>query len=624
MSNKERASRTRPRGREQPGRETGISASTVDVLSQEIPAHSSVVRAQTTQIGNRQLPLAHRQAVAEHIGRTHGNRHLQRVVGDAATEHATEERPSTAWVSPSASSAAVQRHSPGTEGGQGAGGGPSAPVEQTTSGAEMDALTAQATMMSALLGSVKAIQKFKHKVVMNKSLGPYATLKSLAVGLAGELGISAKGSAVMVGRSSGESTSTKSTMQEYGRRKTELDKQGQATASEVSVKVTDTVNDLFSVDLKDATIKWIGESFDEKEIKGTIDVQGKADNGLLAGLKLDVYNLNLEDPTKSSAGTVTPYAGWEGSLPLISIQPPALDWVTFPPIEVTGKVKVTGEAEIQPNTPAILLELAKRFGPKIAERIALATGSKAAGPIAARIVSAAQNVFSIPGMMIASGIMSVLTVIDAFMEGDRIKNLGTLAQRLAMVYAGAYVGEWNGQGGASMGGDSATAQFASAGAAVALQHKDDVLAKVKQQAVQEELPVDGQAAEIWKTAVEEEIKNNPTGIGDILPAAQGPVDQYILDRWTKGREEAWTRKGMNIVLGVFGMGLGEVKGSAEYEKFKGDYLQAYTTDKAYQVAIEQATTDLEKEGRPVTPENVNEALYGYFTKKAQESEQELQ
>lgn len=488
----------------------------------------------------------------------------------------------------------------------------------------MDASTALSTLMATLLGAVKAMQKFKHKVVMNKSLGSYATLKSLGVGLVGELSVSAKGSPVIIASGSGGSTNTKSTMQEYGRRKSALDKRGQATVGEIGVKLTDTVNNLFNVDLKDATVKWISESFDEKEIKGTVDIAGKADNGLLAGLKLDVYNLNLEDPTKSTAGTVTPYAGWEGSLPLISIQPEPLDWITFPSIEVAGKVKVTGEAEIQPEKTAILLELAKRFGPKIAERVALATGSKAAGPIAARIASAAKNVFSIPGAMVASGIMSVLTVIDAFMEGDRIQNLGTLAQRLAMVYSGAYVSEWNGKGGgASMGGDSATAQFASAGAAVALQNKDKVLAEIKQLAIQEDLPIDGPAAEIWKTAVEAEIKNNPAGIGDILPAAQGPVEQYILERWAKGREEAWTRKGMNIVLGVFGMGLGEVKGSAEYEKFKGDYLQAYTSEKAYQIAIEQATADLAKEGKPVTPENVNEALYGYFTKKAQESEEEL-
>ncbi len=575
-----------------------------------IPPIHSPTHPFAAQASDRRLPLGHRQAMAAHLGQVYGNHAVQRMMAGVQRQESTE----------------------------GAGGGSAGPVEQpTTSPAapdsaasvpEMDAPKAMNILMATLLGSVKAMEKFKHKVALDRKIGSYATLKSVAVGLAGELSVSAKGSPVILTTGSGGSTTTKSTMQEYGRRKTALDKQGQATVGEIGVKLTDTVNNLFNVELKDAYIKWISESLDEKEIKGTVDIAGKADNGLLAGLKLDVYNLNLEDPTKSTAGAVTPYAGWEGSLPLISVQIPPLDWITFPAIEVAGKAKVTGEAEIQPNIPAILLELAKRFGPKIAERVALATGSKAAGPIAARIVGAAKNVFSIPGAMAAAGVMSVLTFIDAFMEGDRIRNLGMLAQQLALVYAGAYVAEWNGQGGSpggSPGGEGPiTAHFAAAGQEVALRNKQDVLQKVMQQAVQEELPIDGQAAEIWKQAVQDEIKNNPAGIGDIVPAAQGYVNQYILEKWAKGREEAWTRKGMDMMLGVFGMGVGEVKGSAEYEKFKGDYLKAYTTDRAYQIAIEQAVSDMEREGKPVTPENVNEALYGYFTKKAQETEQELQ
>jgi hypothetical protein len=346
---------------------------------------------------------------------------------------------------------------------------------------------------------------------------------------------------------------------------------------------------------------------------------------VLGGVQLEVYKLDLKQPSQSTIGAVTGYLGYEKELGKLTIQPPALDWVTFPPIEVAGKVKAQVSATVQPNKGAILLEFAKRLGPKILERVALYTGSKAAASIAARVVSGAKAVFSIPGAMVSAGVMSVLTLLDAYMEGDRIRNLGLLAQRLAFVYSGAYVKAYSGKGGApGEGGDSATAQFASAGAATAKKHKGEILDKVKQKAEEEGYPMKGKAPAVFKEQVDKYIEENPVGIGTIMPMAKPPIDKYILDRFVKGREEAWTRKAMGFVVGIWGGSLGDVKDSYEYEKFKEDYLPAYTDDKAYQLAIQQAIEDLEEQGKPVNPDNVNDALYDYFTEKAQESERELQ
>jgi hypothetical protein len=52
-------------------------------------------------------------------------------------------------------------------------------------------------------------------------------------------------------------------------------------------------------------------------------------------------------------------------------------------------------------------------------------------------------------------------------------------------------------------------------------------------------------------------------------------------------------------------------------------LPLYTSVKSLQMAIENAMVDLERQGRPVTSENANKALYEYFAEQARKTEQEL-
>jgi len=570
---------------------------------------------QAARVSDPGMQTAQRHAAIARIGRVQGNQYVGRVIQAAKPQRSNETSP------PPAAHATDTDHTPipgdqtpalvQRQGGPGAAGG-------------MDASSALSTVMATLIGELKAGKRREHTFPMNRKLGKYATLTGATVSVEAELGASAKGSAVTIARGGSETTSSESTMQETGRRKNQLKGTAKSSATEVQAKVTEHVNKALGVQLEDVSFKWANESIGEEEIKGAIELQAKGKSGVLGGVKLEVSKLDLKHPSQSTMGAAAPYLGYEKELGKLTITPKPLDWVTLPPIEIAGKVKAQLEATVQLNKSAILLEFAKRLGPKILERVALYTGSKAAASIAARVIGGARAVFSVPGAMISAGVMSVLTLLDAYIEGHRIRNLGTLAQRLVFVFSGAYVKAYSGKGEAPSGGDSATAQFASVGAQTAKKHKQEILDKVKQKAEEEGYPMKGKAPAVFKEQVDKYIEENPVGIGTILPMAKPQIDKYILDRFVKGREEAWTRKAMGFVVGIWGGSPGDVKDSYEYEKFKEDYLPAYTDDKAYQLAIKYAMEDLEEQGKPVNPDNVNEALYDYFTEKAQESERELQ
>jgi hypothetical protein len=572
------------------------------------PGEGSLLQTQAARLRDRQVHGAQRYALARRIGRLQGNQHLQRVIG-ALGAGPPNPSPIARGQKRLADvpSSKVQRDDPAP-----AGDGP-----------EMDAKTALDTMVAALNRSLKATKKHDYIYPVKKKLGPYATLTKVIVSVEGEIEASPKrGAVAVISHGTSSSTSSQAKAREYKRRKAEAANKGKSSSAEAQLKLKDTMKKLFDVDFPDIDLKWVNESQEDGQISGTIDVQGKAENGVQGGVKLGVYDLNLSNPKDSSVGNVSPYIGYEGAIPLATLQPRPLSWLQFPPIEVAIKGKITAEAVVTPNKFRILLAIARKFGPKIARRVAMITGSKAAGPIAARIVGGVKAIFSVPAAMVSAGIMSVLVLLDAILEGKRIRSLGTLAQRLAFVFSGAYVMEYTGKGSAPSG-SSTTAQFAAAGAGVAKKHKKDILAKVKKQAEEEEIPMKGKAPAVLAKAVKKYIAENPVGIGTILPDARPKINEYILDRFVKGREAALTRQAMSAIVSVWGGSVSDVKGSEEYKKFKETYLPAYTSDKAFNEALENAQKDLENQGKPVTPENLNEALYGYFSEEAKKAEQEL-
>lgn len=487
---------------------------------------------------------------------------------------------------------------------------------QATNSASSSPDTILAAFLAALVGVLKTYFKGKHGIKMNRSLGPYAKLTSINVAIEGALEAAPKGAAFLIGQGSGRLHQTKNEMQDYGRRKSDIDKKGTLTAHEVRIKLKHLMKQIFDVSFPDIDIKWVEEELSAQEVKGQIDVSGKASNGVTAGLKLDVYNINLKDVTKNKFGLVTPYAGWQGEFPLIEIQPGALGWIGFPPIEIKAKPKVTGEAEIEPDKKRILLAFIQKFGPGLAERIALATGRKGAAIVASRIVSVLEAIFSVPGVMIAAGVMSVLTFLDAWVEGDRIRNLGELAQRLSFAYGGAFAAKREGSGAPAGAGGTISAQFTEAGTVAAQNYKDQLLTEAKQKAAAEGANV---SDEDLRAEIDKQLKEHPIGIMAAAEAAKPRIDEYILDKFVKGRERSLLRRGMNTVLGVFGFGLGEVRNSHEYKKFQEDYLPAYTNENAREIAAQQAVKELQKQGKPITTENLQQ----HFANKANQSENAL-
>jgi hypothetical protein len=564
------------------------------------------VQAQAARLSDRQVHGAQRYALARRIGRLQGNQHLQRVIGALGAGHTnppTVARKAKRLVDTPSSK--VQRNGP-------------APAGEAP---EMDAETATKTMLGALNRSLKATKTVEFKYRVNKKLGPYAKIKEVTVGFAGEIEASVTGGS-KASISHGISESDPAKLTKRGIRKNQAESAGKSTSFEAKLQLKDTIKKLINVDVHDVELKWVDEKHEKGHVSGAIDIQGKSEGGFLAGVKLGIYNLDLTDPTDSSVGDVTPYGGIEGEIPLVPVQPRRLSWIQFPPVQVKMKGKVTVAAQIKPDKKAILAKIGKETLEKIGKRVAMITGGRAAGPIAARIVRGVRAAFGLPAAMISAGIMSVLVLLDAIIEGKRIRDLGTLAQRLAYVYSGAYVMAYS-KDKAPASGSSATAQFADAGAKVAVKHKKDILAKVKKQAESEEIPMEGKAPAMLKKAVKKYIQENPVGIGTILPEARPPVNKYILDRFVKGREAALTRKAMSAIVSVWGGSTSDVKDSQEYKKFKESYLPAYTSDKALNMAIDNAMKDLEKQGKPVTPENANEALYEYFSEQARKTEQEL-
>lgn len=481
--------------------------------------------------------------------------------------------------------------------------------------ATQDADKALTDLLAIFAGSLKAVGKFKHKFETKRKLGSYATLKG--VGIAAEISLEAapKGAALSTGRSAGGSLSTKGK---------EIDKKGKLAGEEVKVKLKTVMKELFDISFPDIELKWAEEELKGEEFKGNIDLSFKTEKGWTGGVKVDLYKFNLKDPAKSTIGTLTPYGGWQGEVPVIKISIPPTEDVVFPIIEVKGKGKATVEPEIEPNKKEIIVAFVKKFGPKLAERIAMATGDKAA-KVASRFVARARSLTGLPASLIVGTLMTILPVLDAFVEGDRIKNLGELAQRLPYVYAGAFLAEKNGAGGGGGGaggaGGTVVPQFANAGTAAAKKLKQDALAEAKQFAQQENvtIPEPELIAEVDKA-----VKEMPMGIAEVAAVAQEEVNKYILDRFVKDREKSLLRKGMNALIGLIGGDLGEVKDSEEYKKFKEKLLPAYTqfdpNSADLNPVLKKAVATLQAEGKPINDETLRE----YFEHRARESEKALE
>lgn len=286
---------------------------------------------------------------------------------------------------------------------------------------------------------------------------------------------------------------------------------------------------------------------------------------------------------------------------------------SLPPLDIGGlrtprydkawTVKVTGSATARLNEA------------KIAQKLAIMIAEQAAKRALPAVVRGLKILEGPEAKMIVAGVLIVCNGIDAFIEGDRQKNLGELAASLPYVFAGGFLSSYKKLPvSAPATAYGPVAQFQEAGAGTGAKARSAVIEEVKKQPE----AAGHTDAEIVKE-VDEAIREKPYGMAQVAADARQQVDAYVLKKFVDTRTNAATDI-FDFLAGTdHKIDPSNPESSPEYVHFRDKVLKAYTTrtnDPYYQdTALKNAMAKAQQEG--VKPDQLEAWIANYMQQQAQ-------
>jgi hypothetical protein len=469
-----------------------------------------------------------------------------------------------------------------------------------------------------MLGTKKSLKgSFKLPVDNKTFLGGYVAVEGLTGSAEAGLEVARSGNGTVLSTTKGGSVDAKRNPKE---RQNEIESKGKAIGLDLKTTHAGLLNAVIEFMGgkpvgTSGEMKWLG-------LDGMVDKDGKLDSAGLGfeitekmefafedgfsftpsvSLSVNLASVDLKNHKIAVAGAAVNIAG-EGAKK--SSLPP-LDIAGFrtPKFDKTISLKVSGSVNARLNE--------KKVGRKLLEFI----GKQAAGRVAPTLLKVVQGLESPAAKMITGGVMTVCNVLDAYIEGDRQKNLGELAANMPYVYGGGFMnGFANTAVSAPATAQGPVSQFQSAGQAAGKRAKADAIERAKTAPG----AADFTAVELEK-GIDELLKEKPLGLEAIAVQARKPVDEYVLNKFVETRTN-----GATDVFDFLGNTDHKIdpknpEASQEYRHFRDRVLKAYTTrtnDPYYSdTAIKNAYAAADKEGVP--PEKLQAWLANYMQGKAQ-------
>jgi len=286
---------------------------------------------------------------------------------------------------------------------------------------------------------------------------------------------------------------------------------------------------------------------------------------------------------------------------------------SLPPLDLAGlrtprydkawTVKVTGSGTARLNEA------------KIAQKLAIIVAEQVAKKALPAVVRSLKILDGPPAKMIAIGVMTVCNGIDAFIEGNRQKNLGELAASLPYVFAGGFMSTYQKMAvSAPATAYGPVAQFQEAGAGTGTKARAAVVDEVKKHP-----DATGRTDAEIATEIDAAIKEKPLGMAQIAADARKQVDDYVLKKFIDTRTNAATDI-FDFLAGTdHKIDPNNPESSPEYVHFRDKVLKAYTTrtnDPYFQdTALKNAMERARQEG--VQPDQLEAWIANYMQKQAQ-------
>jgi hypothetical protein len=454
--------------------------------------------------------------------------------------------------------------------------------------------------------------------------------KSEGTTFAGEVSVEVakSGATTIISAGQGTSSARSNEMQDYGKRKTQLEGEGQTVGLEAKTAfeaVAGTTPDWLGskATSRSSELKWAGlEALVSKDANG----KEKLSEASIGVEWTGKYEITLADGWKAtpqvSAAVTLMAASYGETVPKVKIAVGTVSahmegaykkqiatrdiaGLRLPAYEQTYAAKLSGSYGIRLNEE------------KVAKEIAIKVAEKVAVKALPQLVRGLRVLDSPPAKMITIGVLTVANAIDAYIEGDRQKNLGELAATLPYVFAGGFLSTYKKMPvSAPATSNGPVAQFQTAGAAAGTKARGEIVAEVKK------LPeASGHSDEEIGKEVDAAVKDKPMGLPTIAGIARTEVDAYVLKKFIEGRENSATK-----VFDLFGgtdhkIDPNNPEGSAEYVHFRDKILKAYTTrqnDPYYSdTAFKNAVQAAEKAGVP--PDQMEAWIAQHMQKQAQGS-----
>ncbi len=290
-----------------------------------------------------------------------------------------------------------------------------------------------------------------------------------------------------------------------------------------------------------------------------------------------------------------------------SLSPLDIAGLRTPRYDKAWTVKVTGSAHARLNE--------KKIAQKLAEKIAVVVAEQAAKRALPAVVRSLKMLDGPEAKMITIAVLMVCNGIDAFIEGDRQKNLGELAASLPYVFAGGFMSTYKKMPvSAPATAYGPVAQFQEAGSGAGTKARAAVIEEVKKHP-----DAKGHTDAEITTEVDAAIKEKPYGMAQVAAEARKQVDDYVLKKFIDTRTNAATDI-FDFMAGTdHKIDPNNPESSPEYVHFRDKVLKAYTTrtnDPYFQdTALKNAMAKAQQEG--VQPDQLEAWLANYMQKQAQ-------
>jgi hypothetical protein len=473
-----------------------------------------------------------------------------------------------------------------------------------------------------MIGSKKSLKgSYKLPLKDRPVLGGYVVVDGLTGSAEAGLEVVRSGNGTVLSTTKGGSIGAARNPKEQ---KSEIESKGKAIGLELKTTHDGLLNDAVKHMSANALgtsqeVKWFGlDTMVDKEGElGSADLGMEATEKMeisLGGgfvvtpsvsLSLNIASVDMKNHTVK-VGTAAITVAGEGAKKG-TIDPIDIGGFRTPKYDKTVSLKLAGSVNARINEKKVLA--------KLALKLFEAVGKQAAGRLAPRLIKVVQGLESPPAKMIVAGVMSVCNVLDAYIEGDRQKNLGELAANMPYVYGGGFM---NGFGKMVVSppatAQGPVAQFQAAG--------QDAGRKARIEAVEKAKTAPG--ASDFSTvelegAIDDRLRTNPLGLEAIAVQARKPVDDYVLSKFVETRTN-----GATDVFDFLGNTDHKIdpknpESSQEYRHFRDRILKAYTTrtnDPYFSdTAIKNAYAAADKQGVP--PEQLQAWLANYMQGKAQ-------